>query len=109
MKTKSTPKTAFQIRIMQHDPMKEHKLGFFLELYQFKKPTWDSIKKALEAQISDIEFDLLEKHEPNRDYNVMASRRAWIQDLVRHIPKGKTAPLPEDAGRALRIREIEIA
>lgn len=82
--------------------------GFFLELYQYKKPTWASIGRALEAKISDIEFDLLEKHEPNRDYNVMAARRAWMQDLVRHIPKGKNATLPEDAGRALRIREIEI-
>jgi hypothetical protein len=85
----------------------ECKPGFFLELYQRSKPTWASIKAALESEISDIEFDMLEPYDQSKDYTVMAARRAWLFDLARHIPKSDAVP-PESAGRAMRIRKIEI-
>lgn len=68
------------------------------------------IKRSIEAQISDIEFDMLEPYDLTKDYTILASRRAWLQDLVLYVPKNlDTAPPPDQAGRKIRIRKIEIA
>lgn len=92
---------AYQIRLLQ----KTDSPGFFHEMYQRSKPTWASVKRGLLKAVREIEHQMLAPYDQQRDYGVMAGRRAWLQDLAKHCP---TDGRELDEHKGLRVREIEV-
>jgi hypothetical protein len=82
----------------------------YAEFHFRRKPRWDMLKKALEAEIAGMIEVLTGKHVDGIDYNVMSLRKDWYQTLVDHCPCGKYDPPKREIGnhRMIKIRQIEV-